>query len=381
MIAKRIRDVPPSGIRRFFELASTEKDIITLGVGEPDFNTPYGIRDRGLAAIELNNTHYTSNAGLLELRENISQKLKKENKLSATPDDIIITSGSSEGLDLALRAVLDPGEEVLMPDPAYVAYGPLTQMAGGKPVMVPTKEEDDFRVKVSEMKKHVTKKTKAILYCSPNNPTGSVLTKDDLQDIADFAIKHDLIVISDEIYEKLVYDGEKHYSIGSFMGMDERTITLNGFSKAYAATGWRVGYMAAKGELKDALYKIHQYCMLCAPTPSQYAMLGAFDEEASVSRMIKTYDARRRLLVKGLNEINGITCHMPKGAFYAFPNISGTGLNSEQFAEKLIKEAKVAVVPGSVFGPSGENHVRCSYSVSTDSINEALSRIDTLFSK
>jgi aminotransferase len=378
MMSKRVREVPPSGIRRFFELASREKDIVTLGVGEPDFDTPYGIKEKALESIELNRTHYTSNAGLQELREKISQKLRKENKVDAPPEEIIITSGSSEGLDIALRAIIDDGDEVLIPDPAYVAYGPLTHLAGAKPVFVPTKEENEFRVRTEDMRARLTKKTKAILFGSPNNPTGSVLTKDDLREIAEFAIDNNLIVISDEIYEKLIYEGE-HHSIASFKGMAERTITLNGFSKAYASTGWRVGYAAAKGELYDAIYKIHQYSMLCAPTLSQYAMLAAFDEEESVRQMVRMYDARRKLLVKGLNEISGISCHMPKGAFYAFPNITGTGLSSEKFAERLIKEAKVAVVPGNAFGPSGEGFARCSYSVSTEAITEALDRIGRFF--
>lgn len=374
MIAKRVRDIPPSGIRRFFDLASKEKDIVTLGVGEPDFDTPYAVKDKGIEAIELNRTHYTSNSGLMELRQKISSKLKRENDIAVSPEEILITSGSSEGLDIALRAVLEEGDEVLIPDPAYVAYGPLVSLAGGKPVFVPTIEKNEFRVKAEDMRKRVTKKTKAILFCSPNNPTGSVLTKEDLKGIAELAVEKDLVVISDEIYERLIYEG-RHYSIGSFKGMEDRTVTLNGFSKAYASTGWRVGYAAAKGELLDGMYKIHQYCMLCAPTISQYAMLAAFDEEESVQNTVKMYDARRKLLVKGLNEITGISCHMPKGAFYAFPNITGTGLNSEKFAEKLIKEAKVAVVPGNVFGPSGEGFVRCSYSVSTESIIEALDRM------
>jgi aminotransferase len=379
MVSKNVRDVPPSGIRRFFDLASKEKDIITLGVGEPDFDTPQGIKEKALSSIGLNRTHYTGNAGLLELREKISKKFKSENKLDMSPDEVLVTSGSSEGVDLALRAVLDAGDEVLIPDPAYVAYGPLTQLAGGKPVYVSTFEKNGFRLTVDELEKKKTKKTKALLFCSPNNPTGSVLTRTDLAEIVDFVIENDLYVISDEIYEKLIYEG-KHHSIASFDDMAERTITLNGFSKAYAATGWRVGYIGAKGELMDAVYKIHQYCMMCAPTPSQYAMLAAFDESASVKEMVRIYNARRQLLVKGLNEIDGISCHMPKGAFYAFPNISGTGLSSEDFAEKLIRDAKVAVVPGSVFGPSGEGFVRCSYSVSTDNISEALKRISDLFS-
>ncbi len=379
MVSKRAQGIPPSGIRRFFELASREKDIVTLGIGEPDFDTPYPVKEKAFESIELNRTHYTANAGLLELREKISEKLMKENSVHISSEEIIVTSGSSEGLDIALRAVVDEDDEVLIPDPAYVAYGPLTQLAGAKPVYVPTLEENDFRVTVPDMKKKLTKKTKAMLFGSPNNPTGSVLNKEDLREIAEFAVENDLVVISDEIYEKLIYDGE-HHSIASFSGMADRTITLNGFSKAYASTGWRVGYAAAKGELLDAMYKIHQYCMLCAPTVSQYAMLAAFDEKDSVKHMVKLYDARRRLLVKGLNEIPGISCHMPKGAFYAFPNITGTGLSSEAFTEKLIKEAKVAVVPGNVFGPSGEGFVRCSYSVSTESIIEALNRIAKVFS-
>jgi len=379
MVSKRVKELPPSGIRRFFELASKEPDIVTLGVGEPDFDTPYGIRDAGLRAIELNKTHYTSNAGLLELRERVSEKLRRENRIDVSSDEILITSGSSEGLDLALRAVIDIGDEVLIPDPAYVAYGPLTRLAGGRPVMVPTYEKNDFRVQVRDMENALTERTRAILLCSPNNPTGAVLTKADLEDIADFAIKHNLIVISDEIYEKLIYEGE-HVSIASLSEMAERTITLNGFSKAYAATGWRIGYVVAKGELMEAMYKIHQYCMLCAPTPSQHAMLAAFDDRESIRQMLKTYNARRKLLVGGLNEIPGISCHMPKGAFYAFPNITKTNLGSEEFAEKLIREAKVALVPGNVFGPSGEGFVRCSYSVSTSEIIEALERIGKLFS-
>jgi aminotransferase len=379
MVSKSVRDVPPSGIRRFFELAAQQKDIITLGVGEPDFDTPASIKRKGMEAIELNRTHYTGNAGLPELREMISKKLKTENKVDCSPDEVLVTSGSSEALDISLRAILNPGDEVLIPDPAYVAYGPLTQLTGAKPVYVPTYEKDEFRLNVDELEKKKSKKSKAILFCSPNNPTGSVLTKKDLEEIADFAMENDLYVISDEIYENLIYEG-KHHSIASFEGMAERTITLNGFSKAYASTGWRVGYIGAKGELMDAVYKIHQYCMMCAPSPSQYAMLAAFDEKESVREMLRIYNARRNLLVKGLNEIPGISCHMPKGAFYAFPNISGTGLSSEEFTEKLIKDAMVAVVPGSVFGPSGEGHVRCSYSVSTDNISGALDRIAKVFS-
>ncbi len=364
----------PSGIRKFFELASREKDIISLGIGEPDFETPYLIKDRGIAAIELNHTHYTENAGLFELREKIAEKLKQENRIDATAGDVLITSGSSEGLDISLRAILNPGDEVLMLDPSYVAYAPLIALAGGKPVLVPTREEDEFSVRVEEIEKRIGKRTKALLICSPNNPTGTVMEKERLKAIADLAIERDLVVISDEIYEKMVYEG-RHYSIASLPEMAERTITLNGFSKAYAATGWRVGYVVAKGEIMDAIYKIHQYCALCAPTPSQYAMLAAFEEGASVENLVSVYNARRKLIVRKLNELSGVSCRMPKGAFYAFPNIKGTGMSSEEFAERMIREAKVAVVPGNVFGPSGEGYVRISYSVSTENIIEALSRM------
>lgn len=374
MISKRIKDVPSSGIRRFFDLASMEEGVVSLGIGEPDFATPYNIKDMAMRAIELNFTHYTANSGLVELRERISKKLKRENGIDATTEEVLVTSGSSEGLDLAMRALLDPGDEILIPEPCYVAYEPLARFTGSKAVFVPTKEENDFRVCAEDLEKQVTKRTKALIICSPNNPTGSVLTKKDLQEIAKLAIEKELAVISDEIYEKIIY-GEKHYSIASLPGMAERTITLNGFSKAYAATGWRVGYIVARGELMEGIYKIHQYNMLCAPAPSQYAMLAAFDEDKNIRTMVDMYDARRRLLVEGLNEIQEINCHMPKGAFYAFPNITGTGMRSEQFAEKLIMEAKVAVVPGSVFGPSGEGFARFSYSTSIENITEALARI------
>ena len=374
-ISKHVRDLEPSGIRKYFDLASMEEGVISLGVGEPDFPTPYKIKDMGLRAIELNYTHYTDNAGLLELREKIVEKLKRENRIETTVNNVLITSGSSEGLDLIMRALLDPGDEVLIPEPCYVAYSPLVSLAMGVPVTVPTNEKNDFRVSVDNLEKKVSEKTKAIIICTPNNPTGTVLTKEDLKAISDFAIQNDLIVISDEIYEKIIYE-EEHYSIASFPGMAERTITLNGFSKVYAATGWRVGYVVAPDDIMEGLHKIHQYSILCAPTPSQYAMLKAFEEEDSVKRMVREYDRRRKLLVKGLNELSGISCHMPKGAFYTFPNITGTKMKSGQLAEFLIKEAKVAVVPGDVFGPSGEGYVRCSYSVSHDEISEALERMN-----
>lgn len=382
MIAKRVKEIPFSGIRKFFELVQKSKDVVSLGVGEPDFPTPEPLKDAGIRAIENDNTSYTSNYGLLELRQKISEKLKKKNNINRNPEnEILITTGVSEALDLAVRAILNPGEEVLVPEPSYVSYKPNIWFAHGNPVPVPTREENEFRLEPEEIEKRITKKTKAILIASPNNPTGSVLRKKDLKKIADIAIENDLIVISDEIYEELIYDNERHYSIGSFRGMEDRTITLNGFSKAYAFTGWRLGYAAGNQEIIEAMMKIHQYTMLCAPTIAQYAALNAFEHENYVRDMVREYDRRRKLLVKGLNEIPGISCIMPRGAFYVFPNIKKTRMKSENFAEKLLFDGRVAVVPGSTFGDSGEGYVRCSYSVSRENISEALNRIGKFMKK
>ncbi len=382
MIAKRVKEIPFSGIRKFFELVQKSRDIVSLGVGEPDFPTPEPLKDAGIRAIENDNTSYTSNYGLLELRQKISEKLKKKNKINRNPEnEILITTGVSEALDLAVRAILNPGEEVLVPEPSYVSYKPNIWFAHGNPVPVPTREENEFRPDPEEIEKRITKKTKAILIASPNNPTGSVLRKKDLREIADISIEHNLVVISDEIYEELIYDNEKHYSIGSFGGMEDRTITLNGFSKAYAFTGWRLGYAAGNPEIIEAMMKIHQYTMLCAPTIAQYAALNAFEHENYVKAMVREYDRRRKLLVNGLNEIPGISCIMPRGAFYVFPNIKETGMKSEKFAEKLLFDGRVAVVPGSTFGDSGEGYVRCSYSVSRENISEALERIGRFMKK
>lgn len=376
MISKRVKEIPFSGIRKFFELVQKTEGIVSLGVGEPDFPTPEPLKDAGILAIENNNTSYTSNYGLLELRKVIARKLKNKNKIERNPEDeILITVGVSEALDLAIRAILNPGDEFLVPDPAYVSYKPNVWFSYGEPIAVPTREENEFRVRAEDIKKRITNKTKGIIVASPNNPTGSVLRKKDLEDIADIAIEHNLTVISDEIYEELIYDGERHYSIGSFNGMEDRTITLNGFSKAYSFTGWRLGYAAGNSEIIEAMMKIHQYTMLCAPSISQYTALTAFQQESYVKEMVEEYDHRRRLLVKGLNSLDGIQCIMPKGAFYTFPNIQGTGMNSEEFAERLLEDGKVAVVPGSAFGDSGEGYIRCSYSVSKKNISEALERM------
>lgn len=377
MISKRVRQIPFSGIRKFFELVKKSKDVVSLGVGEPDFPTPAPIKDEGILAIEQDFTSYTSNYGELELREKIAEKLRKENKINVNPQDqVLITTGTSEALDLVFRAVLDPGDEVLVPEPSYVSYKPCVWFTHCKPVPIPMKEENDFRIQAEDVKKKITKKTRAIIVASPNNPTGSVLKKQDLMGIADLAVEHDLLVISDELYEKLIYDGEKHYSMASFTGMSDRVLTINGFSKSYAFTGWRLGYAAGNPELIEAMMKIHQYTMLCAPSISQHAALKTFECEKYVKEMVKEYDRRRKLLVKGLNELAKVRCVTPKGAFYAFPNIKETKLTSEEFAERLLKEAGVAVVPGSTFGKAGEGYIRCSYSVSTETIKEALERMD-----
>jgi aminotransferase len=378
MIAKRVKEIPFSGIRKFFELVmQSSGDIVSLGVGEPDFPTPEPLKDAAIRAIENDNTSYTSNYGLLELRQKVSEKLKKRNGIVRDPkNEILITNGVSEGLDLAVRAVTDPGDEILVPEPCYVSYKANIWFAHGVPVPVPSYEENEFSVQPEDLEKKVTKKTKAILLSSPVNPTGSILRKKDLEKIAGIAIEHDLAVISDEIYEDLIYDGERHWSIGSFKGMEDRTITLNGYSKPYAFTGWRLGYAAANPDLIEAMMKIHQYTQICASSISQYAAIGAFELVDYVKDMVRSYDQRRKLLVKGLNSIPDVSCVMPKGAFYAFPNIKETGLSSEKFAERLLKDGSVAVIPGGAFGASGEGFVRCAYCVSRDDLSEALNRIE-----
>lgn len=382
MISKRVKNIPYSGIRKFFELVEQSEGIVSLGVGEPDFPTPVPMKDAGVRAIEADYTSYTSNYGIIELRRKLADKLKKENNIIADPQtQILITCGTSEALDLAFRAILDPGDEVIVPEPSYVSYNPCVWFAHAKPVPVPMLEENDFRVRASDIADRITKKTKAIIVASPNNPTGSVLTKKDLEDIAKLALEHNLTVISDELYEYLVYDKVKHHSIASFRGMADKVITINGFSKGHAFTGWRIGYAVGNNKIIESMMKIHQYTMLSAPSISQYAALKAFECKKQVIEMVKEYNRRRKLLVKGLNEIKGIECIMPKGAFYAFPNITKTGMSSAQFAERLLKDDKVAVVPGTTFGESGEGYVRCSYSVSKEHIIEALARIENFVQK
>ncbi len=382
MISRRVRDFPFSGIREFFELVQEAEDVVSLGVGEPDFPTPEPIKDAGIRAIENNYTSYTSNYGLLELRESIAEKLRGQNNIVVDPEtEVLITTGVSEALDLALRAIINPGDEVIIHEPSYVSYRASIWFSGGNPVEVSTTEDNGFRVQPEDIKAAVSDKTKALLIASPNNPTGSVLRRKDLEEISDIAVENDLLVLSDEIYEYMVYDNEKHYSIASLNGMGDRTITLNGYSKAFSCTGWRLGYAAGREEYIESLMKIHQYTMLCAPSIAQYALLNAFDYMDGVEKMVRSYDARRRLLVDGLNNLPDISCIKPKGAFYAFPNIKDTGFSSREFAENLLTKAGVAVVPGDTFGASGEGFVRCCYAASREDLSSALERMESFLAK
>ena len=374
-ISKRVRAISPSGIRRFFDLLASMEGVISLGVGEPDFVTPWRIREAGIYSLERGYTSYTSNYGLLELREELSGYLKGRYGISYDPErELLITVGVSEGVDLALRAILDPGDEVIIHDPSYVSYIPCTVLAGGVFVPVPTHIENEFMVRARDIEARITPQAKAILLSYPNNPTGAVMDRGELEQIAEVARRHDLLVISDEVYDRLVY-GVEHTCFASLPGMKEHTILLGGFSKAYAMTGWRIGYAAAREEIIEAMMKIHQYTMMCAPTMAQMAALEALRAgDAQVEEMVAEYDQRRRIMVKGLNDI-GLVCFEPRGAFYTFPSITGTGLSSEEFAERLLVEQRVAVVPGSTFGECGEGYVRCCYATSLAEIEEALERM------
>jgi len=368
--------VPPSGIRRFFDIAATMADIISLGIGEPDFITPLPIRQAGIASLERGETHYTSNAGLLELREAVAAYLAQQYGVIYDPArEVLITVGVSEGLYLALTAVVDPGDEVLVPEPCFVAYKPEVVFAGGVPVPIPTYVEDRFQVSAAQLREAITTRTKALLLGYPNNPTGAAMSREQLLGIAELATEHDLVVISDELYDRLVY-GVEHVCFSSLPGMRERTILLQGFSKAYAMTGWRIGYAAAPAGLLEALYKVHQYTIMSAPTTAQVSALSALqDGDDSVAEMVAAYDQRNQCIVSGLNEI-GLDCFEPQGAFYAFPSIARTGMTSEEFAEGLLHEEQVAVVPGDAFGECGQGYVRCCYATSLENIQEALRRME-----
>ena len=381
IISQRAINIPPSGIRKFFDLSAGVPGIISLGVGEPDYVTPWHISEAAISSIKKGYTMYTSNYGLAELRQELSRHLNKRYSVDYdAKTEIIVTSGASEALDIAMRATIDPGDEVIVGDPTYVAYIPCITMPGGVPVTVPTTMDDDFELKASQIEKRITPKTKAILLGNPNNPTGAVIEKDELLKIAKLVEKHDLVVISDEIYDRLVYDGI-HTCFASLPGMKQRTITCGGFSKSYAMTGWRVGYVAAIPEVIEAMMKVHQYIMMCAPIMGQIGATEALKNgEDSVTEMVDDYNRRRRVIVSGLNDI-GLECHMPKGAFYAFPSIKSTGMTSDEFAEKLLLEEHVVVVPGSVFGTCGDGHIRCCYAVALPDIEEALKRIDRFVKK
>lgn len=376
MIAKTIRDIPPSGIRKFFDIANEMKDAISLGVGEPDFDTPWHIREEGIYNLEKGKTVYTSNSGMMELRQEISTYLSRRFNITYNPGtQILVTVGASEAIDLALRALLNPGDEVLIPEPSYVSYKPCTIMAGGVPVTITTKAEDEFRLTPEQLEAHITDKTKVLILPYPNNPTGGIMEKEDLEKIADILRDKDILVISDEIYAELTYDRE-HVSIASIPGMYENTLVINGFSKAYAMTGWRLGYAAGPEELIAMMTKIHQYAIMCAPTTSQYAAVEALrNGDPDVAEMRNSFNRRRRVMVDGFRKM-GMDCFEPLGAFYVFPSIEKTGMSSEEFCKKLLYEQKVAVVPGTAFGESGEGFIRCSYAYSIDNIKEALRRIE-----
>ena len=353
---------------------------ISLGVGEPDFVTPWSIREACIFSLEKGYTSYTSNWGLLELREALSDSIYKETGVYYEPEgELLITTGVSEASDLALRAILNPGEEVILHEPSYVSYKPSTVFAGGTPISVPTSVEDEFKVRADQIEEKITEDTKALILSYPNNPTGAILSRKELEEIADVVNENDLLVISDEVYDKLTYEGT-HTCFAALNGMKERTIVLNGFSKAYAMTGWRLGYAAGNKEILEAMMKIHQYVMMCAPITAQMAAIEALRCEDEVERMISEYNRRRRLMVAGLNNLE-LHCFEPKGAFYTFPSIKSTGLTSEEFAKQLLFDEKVVVIPGSVFGACGEGFVRCSYAVSQYELKEALDRIGQFLSK
>ena len=374
-ISNRVQQIPPSGIRRFFDIAATMDDVISLGIGEPDFVTPKPILEAGIASLKAGHTHYTSNNGTIELRTAVSKHLKRLYDVEYDPAlEILITVGVSEAQYLALTAILNPGDEVIVPQPCFVSYAAEVSLAGGSPVPIATRVENNFQVTAEEIEAAITRHTKALLIGYPSNPTGAVLERQTLEEIARIAQKHDILVISDEIYDRLVYDTE-HVCFASLPGMWERTILLSGFSKAYAMTGWRLGYAAAPTEILGAMKKIHQYTVMSAPTTAQEAALVALAQgEDAVEEMRQRYDRRRRLIVNGLNNI-GLKCFEPRGAFYAFPSVRGSGMDDAEFAERLLDEERVAVVPGRAFGIGGAGYVRCSYATAYEKIEQALERI------
>ena len=383
-VNQKTKLMKPSGIRKFFDIVRETEGAISLGVGEPDFVTPWKVRSAAITSLQRGYTQYTGNRGLPTLLELISRYLQERFSLCYDPKHILVTVGGSEAIDLALRACVERGEEVLIPDPAYVSYSPLVAMADGVPVHVECHEEDNFVLQPQYLEKAITPKTKAIILTYPNNPTGAIMTREQLEAIAKVIEKHDLLVIADEIYAELTY-GQKHASIASIDGMKERTVYIGGFSKAFAMTGWRMGFVCAPAEIDEAMFKIHQYAIMCAPITSQYAAIealkdGFLDNFATVEEMRDSYDKRRKFVLHSLKEI-GLHCFEPRGAFYAFPSVKNTGFLGEEFAEKLLKEQKVAVVPGNAFGQFGENNVRISYATSMNALAEAFDRMQAFLSK
>ena len=374
MISPHIAEMPPSGIRKFFDIVAEMKDAISLGVGEPDFVTPWAIREAGIYALEKGHTYYTSNAGLKELRRELCLYQKRHGGPEYDEKEVLITVGGSEAIDLCVRALIGPGDEVLVPEPSFVCYKPCVTMAGGTAIPIVTKEEDEFRLTPEALREKITDRTKLLVLPFPNNPTGAIMEREHLEAIADVIRDKDIIVLSDEIYGALTYKGE-HVSFASIDGMKERTVTINGFSKAFAMTGWRLGYAFGPEPLIAAMLKIHQYAIMCAPTTSQYAAIEALRScDNEVEAMREEYNHRRRVMVKGFRDM-GLSCFEPLGAFYVFPNISSLGMTSEEFATRLLEEEKVAVVPGTAFGDSGQGFIRCSYAYSIRNINIALERI------
>ena len=376
MIAKKVAEMPPSGIRKFFDIVNEMGDAISLGVGEPDFDTPWHIREEGIYSLEQGKTVYSANAGLLELREEICKYMERRFHLNYCPKgQCLVTVGGSEGIDLAIRTLIEPGEEILIPEPSFVSYKPCAVLAGGVPVPIATKEINNFKLTAEELENAITPKTKLLILPFPNNPTGAIMEKEELEAIADVLRDRDIIVISDEIYAELTY-GKEHLSIANIEGMYDRTIILSGFSKTYSMTGWRLGYALGPEAVIRMMTKVHQFAIMCAPTTSQYAAIEAMrNGDEDVLMMKKAYDQRRRLMIDGFRKM-GLSCFEPEGAFYVFPSIKETGLKSETFCEELLKSQKVAVVPGTAFGDSGEGYIRCSYAYSIEEIKEALSRIE-----
>lgn len=377
VVTQTIKDIKPSGIRRFFDIASTMEDVISLGVGEPDFQTPWQVRKAGINSLEKGKTKYTSNKGHIKLLTEIANYQKRKYGLDYDPEtDVMVTVGGSEAIDACIRAMVTVGDEVIIPQPSYVCYEPITRLAGGTPVIINTKAENDFKVTPDELKAAITPNTKLLVLPYPCNPTGAIMEREDLQALAEVLENTNIVVLSDEIYSALTFSGKNHCSPANIVELKDRTVVVNGFSKAFSMTGWRLGYACGPKELIAPMLKIHQYAIMCAPTTSQYAAIEALKScDEDVDTMVEEYNRRRRLIVNGFNKI-GLTCREPKGAFYAFPSIKSTGLTSEEFCERLLQSKKVAVVPGNAFGDSGEGFIRASYCYSVEHIKEALKRIE-----